>query len=133
MTTNFDFKQLTKKPLILVAIGVIIFCFLCFCTLLVALFIRNGNNNLSDSLAISIIQEHHSYTNQIRNIQIISKGKCDLISATAKANGISEVWIVNYSYEYDVWGDNNWGTINVKARIIKQNNSWEFSSGSVCP
>ena len=97
-------------------------------------FFDEMSNGPSDALATNLIGEHWLTEPNRRNLQIISKGKCDAVSATAKANGISEAWLVQFSYEDDVWGSGNWTTTDGTALLVETNNSsWEFLWGSRCP
>ncbi len=97
--------------------------------------LQGGLNGLSsgpsDAEAVNLIQEHYNSEGNTRNFQVTSKGKCN-VDNSSQADGVSEIWRVNFSYEMDVWGDNKWTDTASSAIIIKRNGSWEFVWGWVC-
>ena len=96
--------------------------------------ILNGfSSGPSDAQAINLINPYIIFDNNSRNVQIVSKGKCGSIPSTAQAQGISEAWLVNFSYEYRGWVSDPWVTLYLTGRIIKRNDIWEYQQSFVCP
>ena len=88
---------------------------------------------LTDDEILDVIYEPFWVYGETGNWSVISKGECDEISATAKARGIEEAWIVEYSFE--VYNDafSRWDTNNTNTLVVKKNGQWEDYGTPICP
>jgi hypothetical protein len=67
------------------------------------------------------------------NWQVAKKLKCNEISATARADGISEAWLVEYTFEY---GDSSSGRQREAAHpavVIRKDGEWTLFTAAGCP
>jgi len=71
----------------------------------------------------------------LRDYRLISKRRCEEISVTADARGITEAWIIEYYYER--WNETfkEWNELNHASIIVKKDGDWEeYGIGAVgCP
>lgn len=89
-----------------------------------------------DDYLISRISDDLGYGNPMlegmwpTNVSITAKGKCDELSTTAEARGISEAWLISYQYD----NENNGNYRNGDGLYTVENGQENFNiRGYSCP
>ena len=67
------------------------------------------------------------------NWRVAKKLKCNEISATARVDGISEAWLVEYTFEYRNASGETKRKATHPATIIRKDGEWELYTGGGCP
>jgi hypothetical protein len=96
-----------------------------FCiVVLILLALTACSSEPSDNLLLDLFKSNMAGLFRTRDIHILHKGKCEPISATAKAKGVDEAWLVGFDYQYEL-SDNTW--INNRSTFFICQSGWRVA------
>lgn len=82
---------------------------------------------------IELVYKPTYLSGETTNWQVVKKLKCNEISATARADSISEAWLVEYTFEYHNLSGEIKREATHPATIIRKEDEWELYTGGGCP